>query len=81
MAHILDGHVKELAEDADWEKVARETVVKTAKEKIKAANTTEKKVAAAKKARSLAKKRSTELLAKQNETNLKLAEAISLNTA
>ena len=29
----------------------------------------------------MAKKRSTELLAKQNETNLKLAEAIILNTA
>ena len=29
----------------------------------------------------MAEKRSTELLAKQNETDLKLAEAISLNTA
>ena len=63
--------MKELAEDADREKVARETAVKTAKEKIKAADTAEKKVATAEKARSLAKKRSTELLAKQNETNLK----------
>jgi len=33
------------------------------------------------KARALAEKRSTELLAKQNEANLKLAEAVSLNTA
>ena len=81
MAHIFDGQVKELAEDADREKVARETAVKTAKKEIKAVDTAEKKVAAAEKARSLAKKRSTELLAKQNETNLKLAEVVSLNTA
>ena len=41
--------MKELFEDADWEKVARETVVKTAKEKIKAADTAEKKATAAEK--------------------------------
>ena len=70
--------MKELSEDADREKAAREMAVKTAKEKIKAA---ENKAAAAKKARSLVEKRSLELLAKQNETDLKLAEAVSLNTA
>ena len=48
---------------------------------MKAAETVEKKVAAAEKNRALAEKRSTELLAKQNETDVKLAEAISLNTA
>ena len=53
--------------------------VKTTKEKMKAAETTERKAAAAKKNRALAEKRSTELLAKQNETYVKLAEAISLN--
>ena len=72
--------MKELSEDSDWEKVARETVVKTAKEKIKAADTAEKKAAAAEKAKALAEKRSAELLAKQNETDLKLAKAVSLNT-
>ena len=72
---------KELSEDADREKAARETVVKMAKEKIKVADTAKKKVAVAKKARVLAKKRSTELLAKQNKTDLKLAEAVSLNIA
>ena len=46
MAHILDGRVKELSKDVDRDKVARETVVKIAKEKIKAADTIEKKVAA-----------------------------------
>ena len=81
MAHILDGRVKELTEDVDREKAAQEMVVKTAKEKIKAADSAKKKVAATKKAKSLAEKRSAELLAKQNETGLKLAEAISLNTA
>ena len=73
--------MKELAEDADQEKATRETSIKIAKEKIKAVDSAEKKAAAVKKARSLAEKRSMELLAKQNETNLKLAEAISLNTA
>ena len=72
--------MKELSEDSDWEKVARETVVKTAKEKIKVADTAEKKVVAAEKARALAKKRSAKLLVKQNETDLKLAEAVSVNT-
>ena len=73
--------MKELSEDSAREKAARETVVKTAKEKIKATDTAEKKAAAAEKARALAEKRSTKLLAKQKETNVKLAEEISLNTA
>jgi len=45
------------------------------------ADIAEKKAAAAEKNRAMAEKRSAELLAKQNETDLKLAEAISLNTA
>ena len=49
MAHILDRHLKELFEDVDREKATRETVVKTAKEKIKAADIAEKKAAAAEK--------------------------------
>ena len=77
----MDGHVKELSEDADRERAAREIAVKTTKEKIKFADTAEKKAAAVEKARAQAKKRSVELLAKQNEMNLKLAEAVSLNTA
>ena len=81
MAHILDGRAKELAEEVDREREARETAVKIAKEKIKAADTVEKKAASAKKNRALAEKRSAELLAKQNETDVKLVEAISLNTA
>ena len=81
MAHILGGLAKDLTEEADQEREARETTVKTAKEKTKAADTTEKKAAAAEKNRALAEKRSAKLLANQNETNVKLAEAISLTTA
>jgi len=81
LAHILDGRAKELVEEADREREAWETVVKTAKEKIKVADTAKKKTAIAEKNRAMAEKRSTELLAKQNETDIKLAEAINLNMA
>lgn len=77
----MDGRAKELAKEADWEKEARETATKTIKEKIKAAETIEEKAIAAEKNRALAKKRFTKLLAKQNKTDVKLAEVISLNTA
>ena len=61
MAHILDGRVKEFAEEADREREAWETAIKTAKKKIKAADTAEKKAALVKKNRALAKKRSAKL--------------------
>ena len=77
----MDGRAKELAKEADWEKEARETATKTIKEKIKAAETIEEKAVAAEKNRALAKKRFTELLAKQNKTDVKLADVINLNTA
>ena len=77
----MDGRAKELAKEADWEKEARETATKTIKEKIKAAETIEEKAVAAEKNKALAKKRFTKLLAKQNKTDVKLAEVISLNTA
>ena len=80
LAHILDGRAKELAEDVNRERVAREIAVKTAKEKIKAADTAKKKAATTEKARAMVEKRSVELLTKQNKTDLKLAEAVSLNT-
>ena len=81
MAHILAGRAKDLVEEVDREREARETAAKTVKEKLKAADSAEKKAAAAEKNRALAEKRCTELLAKQNETDVKLAQAISLNTA
>ena len=73
--------MKELSEDADWEKAAREVAAKTAKDETKAAEATEKRVTAAKKAKALVEKRSAELEVKQNEADLKLVEAISLNVA
>ena len=79
MAHILASCAKDLAEEVDREKGAGESVAKTMKEKLKAAESTEKKAAAAEKNRALAEKRCSELLVKQNETDVKLAEAISLN--
>ena len=81
MAHILGDHAKDLAGEADREREARETAVKTAKEKMKAAEIAEKKAVAAEKNRALVEKRFVELLAKQNKTDVKLAKAISLNTA
>ena len=81
MAHILGDRAKDLAEEVDREKEAQETAVKTAKEKMKAAKTAEKKAVAAEKNRALVEKRFVELLAKQNKTDVKLAKAISLNTA
>ena len=72
--------MKELSEDFDREKAAREIAIKVAKEKTKAVDTVEKKATAAEKAKALAEKRSTELLAKQNEIDVKFAEAVSLNT-
>ena len=81
LAHILAGRTKDLAEEVDREKGARESAAKTAKEKLKAAESAEKKAATAEKNRALAEKRCSELLAKKNETDVKLAEAISLNTS
>ena len=63
MAHILGDRAKDLAEEADWEREARETAVKMAKEKMKAIEIAEKKAAAVEKNRALAEKRSSELLA------------------
>ena len=80
MAHILGDRAKDLTDEANWEREARETAVKIAKEKMKAVETAEKKAAAVEKNRALAEKRYIELLAKHNETDVKLAEAISLNT-
>ena len=52
----------------------------TSKERAKAAATAEKKVATSEKARVSAEKRFSDLKAKLGETELKLAEALSLKT-
>ena len=66
LAHILAGHARDLAEEVDHEKGAWESAAKTAKEKLKVAESTEKKAVAAKKNRALVEKRCAEILAKQN---------------
>ena len=77
----MAGRALDLAKEVDREKGAWESAAKTAKEKLKAAESAEKKAAAMEKNRALAEKRCSELLAKQNETDVKLAEPISLNTS
>ena len=79
LARILNEKVKYLSKEVDWEKAGREEAVKTAKEKTKIVDSAEKRAAAVQKSRALVKKRSTELVSKQNETDLKLAKAASLN--
>jgi len=71
--------LKDLSEEVDREKAGREEATKTAKDKTKAADATNKRAAAAEKARVSAEKRSVELVSKQNEMDLKLAKAASLN--
>ena len=77
----MAGRARDLTEEIEREKMVRELVVKTAKEKLKAAESAEKKAATAEKNRALAEKRCAELLTKQNKMEVKLAEAISLNTS
>ena len=81
LTHVLDGWLKELAEDAEREKALKDMTETTAKEKNKDAATAEKKVVASEKARVSAEKKSSELEAKLGTTELKLVEAASLNTA
>ena len=78
LTHILDGRLKKLAEDAKWEKALKDVTEATSKEKTKATATAEK-VIVSEKARVAVEKGSSELEAKLGETELKLAEATSLN--
>ena len=73
--------MKDLSKEVDWEKAGKDAVAKTAKDKTKTADATKKRVTATKKARVLAKKRLTELVTKQNEMDLKLADMASQNVA
>ena len=77
----MAARARELDEENEREKGAREAAVKTAKEKAKIAEAAEKKAAAVEKFRASAEKRCADLLVRQNETELKLAEALSLNTS
>ena len=81
LAHILNDQLKEFSKEVVWEKVGKDAATKTAKDKIKAADAVKKRAAATEKALALAKKRLAELTTRQNETDLKLPEAASLNVA
>ena len=71
--------MKDLSEEVDREKAGREEATKTTKDKTKATDAAEKRATAAKKARVSVEKRSAEQVSKQNEMDLKLAKATSLN--
>lgn len=81
MAYILDRRLKDLVEDAGWEKALKDVVEVTAKEKVMVDTTAEKKAATAEKAKVAVQKKHSELQAKLGETEFKLAEATSVNTA
>ena len=70
----------ELAEDVERKRALKDATEATSKERAKIATTTEKKAVAFKKAKVSAEKRFLDLEAKLGETELKLAEAGSLNT-
>ena len=72
--------MKDLTEEVDLEKTGREEAVKTAKEKTKTTELAEKRATAVEKSWASAEKRSVELVTRQNETEVKLAEAASLNS-
>ena len=73
--------MKELAEDVECEKALKDVVETASKERAKIAAIVDKKAAASEKAKALAEKRFAGLEAKMGETELKLAEADSLNSA
>ena len=81
LTHILEGQVRELAEEVEREKALKDAAEATSKVRAKIAVTTEEKAATSEKARVSAEKRFSDLEAKLGETELKLAKVASLNTA
>ena len=81
LTHILEGRVRELAEDTERERALNDMAKATNKERVKITVTAEKKAAASEKYRVSTEKRLSDFEAKLGETELKLAEAESLNTA
>ena len=81
LTHILEGQVRELAEEVERERALKDAAEATSKVRAKIAVTTEKKAATSEKARVSAEKRFSDLEAKLGETKLKLAKVASLNTA
>ena len=81
LAYIMDKRLKEAAEDTEREKASKDVAITTAKEKGKVAEVAEKKAQTFEKAWALAEKRLAEMDMKLGGTELKLAEAESLNLA
>ena len=73
--------MKDLSEAAGRERASKEKAVEAAKEKMKIAESAKKRATAAEKLWVSAKKKSTEPAMQQNETETKLAETASLNSA
>ena len=80
MSYVVDGRMKELAEDVEREKALKEVAEATAKEQSKIAEEAKDKIATAVKAQALAETKCEELELQLGGTELKLAEAQSLNT-
>lgn len=78
MAYVIKDRLKKAVKYADREKALKDVVVAIAKDKGKVAK---KRAQASKKARILAEQKLTELDVKLGGTELKLAEAESLNLA
>ena len=78
---MLSERMGELAEEAERERALKDVTDATARDKGKAAEVAKKKAQSSKKARLLAEKRSAEVETKLWETELKLAQAESLNLA
>ena len=72
--------MKDLTEEVSREKAGKEVAVEAAKEKTNIAESTEKRAAAVEKSQALSEKRLAELVMRQNETEVKLAEVASLNS-
>ena len=81
MTYILEGRVRELAQDIERERALKDAAKATNKERVKISATAEKNAATSEKYKVSAEKRLLDLGAKLGETEQKLVEAESLNTA
>ena len=81
LSQIVDGKLKELAEDAGREKALKDVAEITAAEKLKAAEVAERRAAAAEEAKARAEGLRAELEKKLGDVQLQLATSESLKTA
>ena len=81
MTHVFNERLKELAKDADREKALKEVANATAKEKLKAVSTAQKRTQSSKKAHLPVEEKVAEVEGWLEGVELKLAKAASLNLA